>query len=279
MRIKKLIKTALKEDIGPGDVTTDAIFGTDSPQQQATIVAKQSGIICGIDFFCDTMHSVDPDIQIDVHLSNGSTVKAGDVIMTLHGPIASLLKGERTALNFLAKFSGIATLTRQYVDQIQHTNAVLLDTRKTTPAYRHLEKFAVRIGGGSNHRIGLYDMVMIKDNHIDACGSITKAVKRVRGYLRQKETPDIPIEVEVRNEEQLREALELDIDRIMLDNMTPAQITSCVRITNGKTPLEVSGNVDLETIREYAETGVDFISVGKLTHSAPAFDFSMRMKS
>jgi nicotinate-nucleotide pyrophosphorylase (carboxylating) len=243
------------------------------------VIAKQKGIICGIDFFEESLHKIDKNISLSILKSNGETVKKGDKVNTFNGYASSLLKAERVALNFFGKFSGIATLTNQFVKLTEHTNAKILDTRKTTPAYRLLEKFAVRIGGGTNHRIGLYDMVMIKDNHIDACGSISKAIEKVQSYLKNENKENIKIEVEVKDSTELKEALNYDIHRVLLDNMTLDQLTECVEINKNKVELEASGNVSLETVKDIAETGVDFISVGLITHSAPTFDFSMRINT
>lgn len=276
MQISHLIDLALQEDIGSGDLTTDAIFGDTNKTVTATVVAKQTGVVCGIDFFVDTFRHIDEDIDVDVIKSNGYDVEAGDLVLKVTGKVSSILKGERTALNFLGRLSGVATLTHTFAQKVAHTSVSILDTRKTLPAYRLIDKFAVRIGGGKNHRVGLYDMVMIKDNHIDAAGSISAAVEKVRAYLKQERKEQIKIEVEVKNETELQEVLALSVDRIMLDNMTPEQIKSCVAIVNGQAELEVSGNVSLENVVAYAETGVDFISIGALTHSAPNFDFSMR---
>jgi nicotinate-nucleotide pyrophosphorylase (carboxylating) len=276
MQISHLIELALQEDLGSGDLTTDAIFGSSDKLITAKVIAKQEGIVCGIDFFVDTFKYLDDSIEISVLKSNGYDVAVGDTVLTLEGKASSILKGERTALNFLGRLSGVATLTNLFVKKVAHTSVEILDTRKTLPAYRLIDKFAVRIGGGKNHRIGLYDMVMIKDNHIDAAGSITAAVERVRAYLAEEKKQQIKIEVEVKNETELREALVLKVDRIMLDNMSPEQIRACVTIAKGQAELEVSGNVNLENVVAYAETGVDFISIGALTHSAKNFDFSMR---
>ena len=277
MNNKELVKLALEEDIGVGDITTDAIF-TDE-KSEAFVYAKQDGIICGVDFFLDTFYIIDPDLEINIVAPNGTLVKKGDLVLSLIGKTASILKGERTALNFLGKLSGVSTLTNQFQSKISHTKAKILDTRKTTPLYRYLEKFAVRIGGGKNHRMGLYDMVMIKDNHIDACGSITAAVKKVREHLNNIDRGDIKIEVEVKNLTEFNEAHELNINRIMLDNMSVSEMRECVSSNKAEIELEASGNVDLGRVIEIAETGVDYISIGQITHSVPCFDFSLRIKN
>jgi nicotinate-nucleotide pyrophosphorylase (carboxylating) len=210
-------------------------------------------------------------VELSPSASDGDGVARGQVFATIHGPCRALLTGERVALNFLQRMSGIATLTRRFVEAVEGTRAVILDTRKTAPGLRLLDKWAVRLGGGQNHRIGLYDMALIKDNHIAAVGSITEAVKRVRALDERHR----PIEVEVTSLEQLREALPLDVDRILLDNMSLDQMREAVRAANGKTPLEASGNVTLDNVAQVAATGVDFISVGALTHSVKALDISL----
>jgi nicotinate-nucleotide pyrophosphorylase (carboxylating) len=279
MQISHLIDLALQEDISTGDITTDAIFNSENdPIVEAKIIAKQEGVVCGIDFLIDTYKKIDSDIKIDIINSNGHEVKNKDIIAKISGKSSSILKGERTALNFMGHLSGISTLTNKFLKKVNHTKAKILDTRKTTPAYRLLEKFAVRIGGGKNHRVGLFDMVMIKDNHISAAGTISAAIESVQNHLKKTGKEHIKIEVEVKNSEELKEALNYDIDRILLDNMTADELKKCVDINQNKCELEASGNVNLETVKEIAETGVDYISVGAITHSAPTFDFSMRFE-
>src|SRR5690606_26734502 len=214
-------------------------------------------------------------VEIAPQVLDGDCVGAGTVICTFEGGARSLLTGERTALNFLQRLSGISTLTRQFVEAVSGTNAVILDTRKTTPGWRLLEKYAVRMGGGQNHRLGLFDAVMIKDNHIAAAGGITPAVERVRAF---PDVAGLPIIVEVETLAQLQEALALGVDQILLDNMDEATMRQAVEITAGRVPLEASGNMSLERAAAVAATGVNFISVGALTHSAPAFDLSMRLQ-
>jgi nicotinate-nucleotide pyrophosphorylase (carboxylating) len=277
MNNKDLVKLALEEDLGLGDITTEAIFSAE--KSVAYVYAKQDGIICGIDFFIDVFDLIDPELDIEIIATNGSSVKNGDTILKMKGNTASILKGERTALNFLGKLSGISTITDQFQQKISHTKAMILDTRKTTPLYRFLEKFAVRIGGGKNHRMGLYDMVMIKDNHIYAAGSITSAVNKVRKHLTQINREDLKIEVEVKNIVEFKEAHSLNIDRIMLDNMSINDMRDCVGLNEKSIEIEASGNVNLAHVVEVAETGVDFISIGKITHSAPCFDFSLRIEN
>ncbi len=264
-----LIDLALAEDIGPGDATSEAILPPDLCLR-AHIIAKQAGVVAGLPVAEAVFRRVDPSVQFTARVSDGARVEAGTVLAEVEGPARSLLAAERTALNFLQRLSGIATLTRRFVEAVAGTRAVILDTRKTHPGWRALEKYAVRMGGGQNHRMGLYDMILIKDNHIAAAGSITEAVRRARAAR-----PDLPIEVEVKNLDELREALELPVDRIMLDNFDLESIRIAVRIAAGRVPLEVSGGVTLERVAELAATGVDYISVGALTHSAPALDISM----
>jgi nicotinate-nucleotide pyrophosphorylase (carboxylating) len=272
MSLDTLIDLAIEEDLGEaGDLTSLATI----PQGQmlrGVIRVKAAGVIAGIEALEKVYTQIDPTLEIEFFVEDGDKVEIGQEICLIEGKAHSILAGERIALNFLQRLSGVASLTRRFVDAVAGTKAVILDTRKTSPGYRSLEKYAVRMGGGQNHRIGLYDMLLIKDNHIDAAGSITAAVNAARAYQ-----TGLPIEVEVKDEAELREALALNLDRIMLDNMNLGQIQAAVAITAGKVPLEVSGNVSLETVRGIAETGVDFISVGALTHSAPILDLSMRV--
>jgi nicotinate-nucleotide pyrophosphorylase (carboxylating) len=270
MNLDTLIALALEEDLGrTGDITSIATIPA-TQKLRVTIRAKANGVIAGLNALEKVYAKIDPALSIQFLFQDGDRVENGTTVCEIEGNARSILAGERTALNFLQRMSGIASLSRKFVDAVRGTKAIILDTRKTTPAYRLLEKYAVRMGGAENHRIGLYDMILIKDNHIDAAGGITAAVNAARAY-------DLPIEVEVKNEAELREALELVVDRIMLDNMSLEQIREAVAITAGYIPLEVSGNVSLETVRAIAETGVDYISVGALTHSAPILDLSMRV--
>ncbi len=269
MAVQPLLELAIAEDIGPGDVTSEAILPPDQTLQ-AQLVVKKPGVIAGLPVAAAVFRRVDPAVRFTPRVRDGDRVAPGDVIAEVEGPARSLLAAERTALNFLQRLSGIATLTRRFVDAVAGTRAVILDTRKTHPGYRALEKYAVRMGGGQNHRMGLYDMILIKDNHIAAAGSITAAVRRARAAY-----PHLPVEVEVQDLDQLREALELPVDRIMLDNFDLEGIRAAVQMAAGRVPLEVSGGVTLERVAELAATGVDYISVGALTHSAPALDISM----
>ena len=272
--IDTLIGLALAEDLGErDDVTSLATIGADA-MCQAQIVAKADGVIAGLMVVRAVFQSVDPSIVMTYQVQDGDRVESGTVVCSFAGRAGSLLTGERVALNFLQRLSGIATLTRQFVDAVAGTHAIILDTRKTTPGWRLLEKYAVRMGGGQNHRMGLYDAVMIKDNHIVAAGGITHAVEQVRAYPAAQ---GLPIIVEVESLTQLEEVLSLNVDQILLDNMDDKTMRQAVERTGGRVPLEASGNMSLERVAAVAATGVNFISVGALTHSAPAFDLSMRM--
>jgi nicotinate-nucleotide pyrophosphorylase (carboxylating) len=269
-----LVELALQEDLGErGDVTSRATISTHT-QIHGRITAKADGVIAGLALVEMVYRKVDPAVKVRHSVKDGSHVTRGTAICDVRGAGQSVLTGERVALNFLQRLSGVATLTAQFVGAVAGTKAVILDTRKTTPGWRSLEKYAVECGGGQNHRMGLYDMVMIKDNHIDAAGSITAAVNAVRSY---RDAEGLLIEVEVKNLDELQEVLLLDVDRVMLDNMTDAQMRQAVAITGGRVPLEASGNMSLERVPSVAATGVDYISVGALTHSAPALDLSMRI--
>lgn len=262
------IRRALAEDIGPGDVTTNSIIPPEA-RMRGQIIAKQDGVIAGLDVAQAVYLEVDPQVDFRPQVEEGTRVTRGQVLALVSGRTRSLLTAERTALNFLGRMSGIATLTRAFVDAVAGTQAVILDTRKTAPGLRAADKLAVRRGGGQNHRFGLYDMILIKDNHIDYAGSITAAVTRARAAA-----PGLEIEVEARTLANVREALALGIERILLDNMPLEMMAEAVQITAGQAKLEASGNVTLETVRAIAETGVDFISSGALTHSARVLDVS-----
>ncbi|MFH1075946.1 MAG: carboxylating nicotinate-nucleotide diphosphorylase [Pseudomonadota bacterium] len=268
--IDRLIEIALDEDIGAGDVTSDAVVDLDA-MGEAKIIAKQNFILVGIEVAQKVFARLDPEVISHASYKDGGRIAKGETILLLRGRLRHLLAGERTALNFMQRLSGIATLTQQYADKIAGTGVILLDTRKTTPGWRLLEKYAVKLGGGNNHRFGLYDGILIKDNHIAAAGGIVGAVERVRktwGYR-------FKIEVEVTNEHEIAEALACKVDIIMLDNMDIDQIKNSVSIINRQALVEVSGGVSLENISDIAKTGVDMISVGALTHSAQAADISM----
>jgi nicotinate-nucleotide pyrophosphorylase (carboxylating) len=267
------LKIALQEDIGAGDVTSERIVPAGATLH-GQIIAKQSGVIAGLDIAAQVFELVDAAIQISPQVHEGGQVEAGTILSEAFGLGRSLLTGERTALNFLNRMSGIATLTRKFVDAVSHTPAIILDTRKTAPGLRALDKLAVRRGGGENHRMGLYDMILIKDNHIDFAGSIAEAVRRARAAQGSLE-----IEVEARTIADVNATLDLGIKRILLDNMTVETLREAVELTAGRAKLEASGNVNLENVKAIAETGVDYISVGALTHSPPSFDASFQWVS
>jgi len=264
------IQRALDEDIGNGDATSKAIIPPEA-HWQARIVAKQDGVVAGLDVAQAVFSQVDPAIRFVALAGEGQRVEAGEALAAVSGPARALLAAERTALNFLGRMSGIAMLTRQFVDAVAGTGAIILDTRKTAPGLRLIDKLAVRRGGGQNHRLGLYDMILIKDNHIDFAGSLPEAVRRAR-----EGATGLEIEVEARTLEEVQAALELGVERILLDNMSLEQMRAAVQRVNGRARLEASGNVALERVRQIAETGVDYISIGALTHSAQVFDVSMQ---
>jgi len=268
---RPLIELALAEDVGPGDVTTQATI-PEGATGEAVILAKAHGVLAGLPVAAEVFRRVDRGIRFEELAQDGEPVAPGDVVARLSGPLRGILTGERVALNFLSHLSGIATLTAEFVTAVAPYRAVILDTRKTTPGWRSLEKYAVRCGGGRNHRLGLYDMVLIKDNHIAACGSLGEAVRRVRAA-----GVKVPIEVEVKDLDELAEALSLEVDRILLDNMDLEELREAVRLAGGKVPLEASGGVTLENVAQVAACGVDFISVGAITHSAPALDLSLEI--
>ncbi|HSK65234.1 MAG TPA: carboxylating nicotinate-nucleotide diphosphorylase [Pyrinomonadaceae bacterium] len=263
------IRRALDEDIRGGDVTTNSIVPPDA-SLRGRIIAKQSGVVAGLQLAESVWRELDQQVVFTPNTADGSKVENKTVVAEVAGPARALLTGERTALNFLGRMSGIATLTRQFVDAVSSTRAIILDTRKTAPGLRFVDKLAVRLGGGQNHRTGLFDMVLIKDNHIDFAGSITAAVTRVR-----EAGVNVEIEVETRTLEHVREALALGVERILLDNMSFELMREAVEITDGRAKLEASGNVSLENVLEVARTGVDYISVGALTHSPRVFDVSL----
>ncbi len=270
----RIVKAALREDIGRGDITTDAVIG-DADRALGVIFAKEDGILCGVDIARMVFKQLDPAIDFQKQMDDGSALSPGATIAIVIGKASMCLKGERTALNFLQHLSGIATLTRQFVDATKG-KIKILDTRKTIPGLRIMEKYAVRVGGGTNHRFGLYDMAMIKDNHIQIAGSIAEAVSRVRKKKRK-----IFLEVEVKTLLELREALSTEVDRIMLDNMNSnlvAQAVLLIRKAARKIEIELSGGINLDSIPDIAESGADFVSVGALTHSAGALDIALKMK-
>ncbi len=271
-QIDDIIKTALLEDINYVDVTTDYLVD-DSAVSTAKYVAKDSGILCGIDVALRVFSLLDSNAQFEVFIHDGEHVEKGDIIAKITAKTRALLKGERTALNLLQHMSGVATATNRCVRLVEGTKASIADTRKTLPGLRVLQKYAVTVGGGRNHRYNLSDCAMLKDTHLDAYGSMTGAVNA----LREKMGHTVKIEVEVANLEELKEALELKVEIIMLDNMSCQDMAEAVKLTDGRAMLEASGNVTPETIRAIAETGVDIISLGAITHSVKAFDISMKI--
>jgi nicotinate-nucleotide pyrophosphorylase (carboxylating) len=268
--LERIVHAALAEDLGAGDVTTEATVSADAVGT-AELLVKEEGVVCGLRAAEITFLALDPEIRFEALVRDGDVVGPLAVVARVTGSERAILTGERVALNFLGRLSGIATLTRRYVDAIAGTGASVLDTRKTTPGLRVLEKHAVAAGGGRNHRFGLDDAVLIKDNHLRAAGSIAAAVELVRA------ASDLPIEVECETLGQAGEALAVGVDAILLDNMTPAELRDAVALTNGRARLEASGGVTLDTIRAIAETGVDEISVGALTHSARSLDVSLEL--
>lgn len=269
-RFRSIVQRALDEDIGDGDVTTDCLVSPEAVLE-GRFVAREAGVIAGLTVAALTFTLLDERVRFTSCVADGDGVTSGTTVATVSGPARALLTGERAALNFLQRMSGIATLTRRFVDALRPSATILLDTRKTAPGLRLLDKWAVRAGGARNHRAGLYDMVLIKGNHVAAAGGITRAVARVR----ERDARRRAIEVEVRNLAELRETLALHVDRIMLDNMGLDEMREAVRIVAGRVPLEASGTVTLENVAAVAATGVDYISVGALTHSAKALDISM----
>ncbi|RNC65789.1 carboxylating nicotinate-nucleotide diphosphorylase [Proteiniphilum sp. X52] len=276
--IQNLIRLAFAEDIGDGDHTTLCSI-PETEQGQSRLLIKEEGVLAGVDIAIEVFHTFDPALRVEIFLHDGSHVKPGDVAFIVSGKIRSILQTERLVLNIMQRMSGIATLTDSYMKLLEGTAAKVLDTRKTTPGMRILEKQAVRIGGGENHRIGLFDMILLKDNHVDFAGGIEKAICGAQNYLKEK-NKKLKIEIEVRTLDELEEVLRVGgVDRIMLDNFTPAQTFDAVKIVkavNEHVELESSGGITIDTIREYAETGVDYISVGALTHSVKSLDMSLK---
>ena len=273
--IDRLIDLAFAEDIGDGDHTTLSCIPEDA-MGRSRLLIKEPGVLAGVEITKEIFHRFDPTMQVEVLLGDGSEVKPGDVAMVVTGKVRSLLQTERLMLNVMQRMSGIATMTRRYVKQLEGTRTRVLDTRKTTPGMRMLEKEAVRIGGGVNHRIGLFDMILLKDNHVDFAGGIANAIRRAKDYCREK-GKDLKIELEVRNLDELRQVLDLGgIDRIMFDNFTPELTRQAVEMVGGRYETESSGGITFDTLRQYAETGVDFISVGALTHSVKGLDMSFK---
>jgi nicotinate-nucleotide pyrophosphorylase (carboxylating) len=268
--VERIVLAALAEDIGAGDVTTDATVPPDAVGV-ADLLVKEAGVVCGVRVAETTFRALDPDIRFEALASDGDVVDPPAVVARISGSERAILTGERVALNFVGRLSGIATLTRRYVDALEGTGTSVLDTRKTTPGLRELEKYAVACGGGRNHRFGLDDAVLVKDNHLRAAGSVPAAVELVRA------ASALPIEVECDTLDQVAEALDVGVDAILLDNMSLEQLRDAVALTGGRVRLEASGGVTLDTIRAIAETGVDEISVGALTHSARSLDVSLEL--
>ena len=272
--IDTLINLAFAEDLGEGDHTTLCSIPNNA-LGKANLIIKESGILAGVDVAIAVFHKFDPELTIDVLIKDGAKVKPGDVVFTVEGKVQSILQTERIMLNIMQRMSGIATTTNKYVKLIEGTKAKVLDTRKTTPGMRMLEKQAVNIGGGVNHRIGLFDMIPLKDNHIDFAGGIERSIIGAQKYLKDNKK-QLKTEIEVRNIDELNEVLNTGgVDRIMLDNFTPDETKVAVGIVNGSVELESSGGITLDTIRSYSETGVDYISVGALTHSVKGLDMSL----
>lgn len=275
--IDDLLTLAFAEDVGDGDHTTLSTIPAEEKGKQRLIV-KEEGILAGVEIARKVFEKFDPTLKMTVYIEDGAHVTPGDVAFEVEGSVRSLLQTERVMLNIMQRMSGIATQTAKYQSRLEGLNTKVLDTRKTTPGMRMLEKEAVKIGGGCNHRIGLFDMILIKDNHVDFAGGITQAVNAAKSYLKEKDK-NLKIEVEVRNTEEIKEALAAGIDRIMLDNFTPERTRDAVKLIRSLDPgveIESSGGITLDTLRDYGECGVDFISVGALTHSVKGLDMSFK---
>ncbi|MBD5206831.1 MAG: carboxylating nicotinate-nucleotide diphosphorylase [Bacteroidales bacterium] len=273
--IDDLLTLAFAEDLGDGDHTTLSTIPADA-MGKSRLIIKEDGILAGVDIARKVLAKVDPSIRMEVFIEDGAEVKKGDIAFEAEGPIRSLLIAERTMLNIMQRMSGVATMTRRYQDELKGLHTRVLDTRKTTPGMRMLEKEAVKIGGGTNHRIGLFDMILIKDNHIDFAGGLEKAIDRANDYCKAN-GKDLRIEVEVRSLDDIRRVMEHGgVDRVMFDNFTPELTREAVKMVDGKYETESSGGITLENLRQYGETGVDFISVGALTHSVKGLDMSFK---
>lgn len=273
--IDELLNLAFSEDIGDGDHTTLSTIPEDALGRSKLLI-KEPGIVSGVEIAQEVLKKIDPEIKTEVYIKDGTEVNPGDIVFIAEGKVRSLLMAERTMLNIMQRMSGVATMTKKYQDQLKGLSTKVLDTRKTTPGMRMLEKEAVKTGGGVNHRIGLFDMILIKDNHIDFAGGLEKAVKRAKEYC-EKNNKDLKIEVEARNLEDVRKLTEMpEVDRIMFDNFTPELTKEAVKIVNGKKETESSGGITIGNLREYGETGVDYISVGALTHSVKGLDMSFK---
>ena len=273
--IRQLIQLSFAEDIGEGDHTTLCSIPSDA-MGASRLLIKEKGVLAGVEVAQEVFHQFDPTLHMEVFIGDGESVNPGDEAFLVKGKIQSILQTERLVLNIMQRMSGIATITREYVKLLEGTKAKVLDTRKTTPGMRMLEKQAVKIGGGVNHRIGLFDMILLKDNHVDFAGGIEQAIRGAQAYL-LKQNRKLKIEIEVRSIEELKQVLLLGgVDRIMLDNFTPEKTREAVDLVRGSVELESSGGITFDTIRSYAETGVDFISVGALTHSVKSLDMSLK---
>lgn len=272
--IDDLITLAFAEDIGDGDATTLSTIPADEQGCQQLIV-KEEGILAGVEIARKVFDKFDPSLKMEVYINDGAHVKPGDIAFRVAGSVRSLLQTERLMLNIMQRMSGIATQTAKYQERLAGLKTKVLDTRKTTPGLRILEKEAVKIGGGANHRMGLFDMVLIKDNHVDFAGGIPQAVKAAKEWMKSN-GKNLKIEVETRNTDEILQALEAGVDRIMLDNFTPEQTAEAVKLIAGRTEVESSGGITLDTLRAYGEAGVDFISVGALTHSVKGLDMSFK---
>ena len=272
--IDDLLDLAFAEDIGDGDHTTLSTIPAEENGRQRLII-KQAGILSGVDIARKVFNKLDPSLKMTVFINDGARVKPGDIAFEVEGPVRSLLIAERTMLNIMQRMSGIATMTAEYQDRLKGLKTKVLDTRKTTPGMRILEKQAVKTGGGENHRIGLFDMILIKDNHVDFAGGIAQAVKKARDYCKATGR-DLKIEVETRNLDEVQQAIDAKADRIMLDNFTPELTREAVALINGRAETESSGGITIDNLRQYGETGVDYISVGALTHSVKGLDMSFK---
>lgn len=276
-KLGHFLQEALGEDVGAGDFTSLSTIKAGA-MGEALLLVKEDGVLAGVEVAQQLFVYIDPAMEFDPIIRDGQRVQSGEIAFRIRGSIHSILKAERLVLNVMQRMSGIATLTARYVDAVEGTGTKVLDTRKTTPLIRFLEKRAVEIGGGVNHRFGLYDMILIKDNHVDYAGGIAAAVEAAMDY-RKTQDLNIPIEVEVRNFEELQEVLDLEaVDRVMFDNFTPEEVVQAVELVGGRLVTEVSGGITLKTIANYAQRGVDFISVGALTHSVKSLDLSLKAK-
>ncbi|UCG10746.1 MAG: carboxylating nicotinate-nucleotide diphosphorylase [Dehalococcoidia bacterium] len=276
-QVDKIIDSALAEDVSKGDVTSETLIPAEL-RGKASLLAKAQGIVAGTEVASRVFQRVDPSLQIEVLIQDGAKIKPGDIIVTVSGKVSSILKAERTALNFLQRLSGIATLTARYVAEVKGLAARILDTRKTTPGLRILEKYAVRVGGGQNHRLHLGDMMLIKDNHLSALRATGMSLKDIVAVAKKKAPRGIKVEVEVSNAQEAREAVAGGADIIMLDNMSPEEMRRVVSQVPDPIKTEASGGINLDNVRAVAESGVDFISIGALTHSAPTLDINLELK-